>query len=167
MKTPFLLSTIALAVFGSLAVSQAADSKRTAEYLLSSPQTYENKAVTVDVAAVKPANWKSPFPELAFFHAMTLDRMDHKPGGAILVAVPAADSASFAKKYGTDFEGRFESDPLKGQFLAAGPRKIWVIDMSGKLAGLLAERKAMWPDEAGAPVAMGGRFGPGRGPRQP
>ena len=167
MKTPFLLSTVAVVLFGTLAVSQAADSKRTAEYLLTAPLTYEGKTVTVDVAAVKPTHWKSPFPELAFFQAMTLDRMDHKPGGVILVAVPAADAASFAKKYGTDFEGRYESDQLKGLFLASGPRKIWLIDVSGQLAQLQAERKTMLPDKAGGPVAMGGRFGPGRGPRQP
>lgn len=167
MKTPFLLSAVALTVFGSLALSQAADSKRTAEYLLSSPLSYEGKTVTLDVAAVQPVRWKSPFPELAFFQAMTLDRMDHKPGGVILVAVPAADSASFAKKYGTDFEGRFESDQLKGLFMASGPRKVWVIDMSGQLAKLLAERKELLPDEAGRPLAIGGKFGPGRGPRQP
>lgn len=150
---------------GAMAVSQAADSKRTAEYLLSSPLSYEGKTVTLDVAAVQPVHWKSPFPELAFFQAMTLDRMDHKPGGVILVAVPAADSASFARKYGTDFEGRFESDPLKGQFMASGPRKVWIIDVSGQLAKLQEERKALLPDEAGRPLAMGGKFG--RGPRQP
>jgi hypothetical protein len=108
MKTPFLLSAVALTLFGSLAISEAADSKRTAEYLLSSPLTHEGKAVTVDVAAVKPVQWKSPLPELTFFHALTMDRIDRKPGGGILVAVPTAEAASFAKKYGTDFEGRHE-----------------------------------------------------------
>jgi len=167
MKTPFLLSIFVFTVAGTMAFSHAADSKRTAEYLLSSPLSYEGKTVTLDVAAVQPVRWKSPFPELAFFQAMTLDRMDHKPGGVILVAVPAADSASFAKKYGTDFEGRYESDQLKGLFMASGSRKVWVIDASGQLAKLQEEHKAMLPDEAGRPLAMGGKFGPGRGPRQP
>lgn len=166
MKTPFFLSTVALALFGSLTASQA-DSKRTAEYLLSSPLANEGKPVTVDVAAVKPVHWKSPFAELTFFHAMTMDRSDRKPGGGILVAVPAADAAAFAKKYGTDFEGRYESDPLKGMFMASGPRKIWVIDLSGQLAQLQAERKLSLPEEAGGRMAMGGDFGPGRRFKQP
>jgi hypothetical protein len=167
MKTLLLSSVAALALFGSLAVGEAADSKRTAEYLLSSPLVHEGKTVTVDVAAVKPVHWKSPFPELAFFHAMTIDRVDHKPGGTILVAIPSAEAARFAKKYGTDFEGRYESDQLKGLFMASGPRKFWVVDVSGQLANLQADRKLSLPDEAGRPVAMGGQFGrPGR-MRQP
>lgn len=167
MKTPLLLSTVALALFGSLTASPAGDSKRTAEYLLSSPLSYEGKTVTLDVAMVQPVRWKSPFAEVTFFHAMTMDRVDRKPGGGILVAVPTADAASFAKKYGTDFEGRFDSDQLKGLFMASGPRKIWVIDTTGHLEKLMAERKVMLPDEAGGRVAMGGEFGPGRRFKQP
>ncbi len=167
MKTPFFLSAVALALFGSLAASQAADSKRTAEYLLSSPLSHEGKTVTLDVAMVRPARWKSPFVEVTFFHAMTMDRMDRKPGGEILVAVPTAGAASFAKKYGTDFEGRFESDSLKGLFMASGPRRIWVIDTTGQLEKLMADRKAALPDEAGGRVGMGGEFGPGKRFKQP
>ncbi len=167
MKAPIFLSTVALALFGSLAASPAADSKRTAEYLLSSPLSFEGKSVTLDVAMVKPARWKSPIAEVTFFHAMTMDRVDRKPGGDILVAVPTAEAASFAKKYGTDFEGRFDSDSLKGMLMAAGPRKVWMIDTTGQLQKLMAEHKVMLPDEAGGHMAMGGEFGHGRRPKHP
>lgn len=164
MKTLACLCTLAAV----LAVpSLHADSKRTAEYLLSSPSEFEGKQVTLDVAMVQPVKWKSPLPEVAFFHAMTLDRVDHKPGGAILVAVPSAESAAFARKYGTDFEGRADSDPLKGAFIASGPRRVWVIDMTGRLPQLLAERKATLPDQIGGRLAETGGPGWRRGPRQP
>lgn len=147
MKLQFLL-LIVLVICGTLTLSQAADSKRTAEYLLSSPESYEGKTVTVDVASVQPVHWKSPISELVFFHAMTRDRRDNKPGGTILVAVSAKEAAAFAKKYGTDFEGRNESDTLKGQFLSTGPRQVWVIDTSNQLASLLAKNRLMLPNEA-------------------
>ena len=176
MKLHSTLCATVLLVFGSAAASLAADSKRTAEFLLSSPLNHEGKEVTVDVALVKPVNWKSPFPELTFFQAMTMDRSDYKPGGVILVAVATEKSAAFAKKYGTDFEGRRDTDSLKGLFMVSGRRKIWVIDTTGQLEKLQTERKVSLPDEAAGPH-MGGEFpggpkGPGHpghpgGPRRP
>ncbi len=144
---------------------RAADSKRTAEYLLISPLDHENQKVTVDVAFVKPVNWVSRIPGMSFFHARTIDRVDHKPGGEILVAVPTADAEKFARKYGTDFEGRMDRNALDGQFIAGGGRgrgKIWMIDLSGQLAEMIAAQKAEFPDEAFMVGGPGGR-GPGMG----
>ncbi|MEX1117564.1 MAG: hypothetical protein WEB60_02105 [Terrimicrobiaceae bacterium] len=158
--------SLALVLLSSALVS--ADSKRTAEFLLSNPKAYQDQSVTVDVALVKPVRWVSPIPELAFFHALTIDRSDKKPGGGILVAVPSGDSAKFAKKYGTDFEGKNSSTMLKGTFLAAGGgghaghRGVWVIDTTGKLETLIKDRKISIPDEPSPGPA--GRDRP-RGPR--
>jgi hypothetical protein len=159
MKTPSFLRCLAVVLLGTSGLSHA-DSKRTAEYLLSSPTQHEGQSVTVDVAVVQPVRFKSPFPELAFFHAMTIDRSDRKPGGVIMVAVPAEDGPKFAKKYGTDFEGRNDSDQLKGTLVASGPRRIYVIDTSGQLQKLQEERKQALPDDA----LMNGPVGP-KGPR--
>lgn len=165
MKKLHCLPLVLLAAVAPLL--NASDSKRTAEYILTTPTDFEGKEVTLDVSFVKPVHWKSPAPELAFFHVMTLDRRDHKPGGEMLVAIPSGDSAKFAKKYGTDFEGRTESNSFQGTLLAAPgggmQAKVWVLDSTGKLAGLLKENKLRIEEEGGGP----GPRGPGPGPRRP
>jgi hypothetical protein len=154
MKTsPRLLAFSALVVLG-LSSTTYAESKRTAEYLLISPAEHLNKDVTLDVAMVRPVPWVSPAKDIAFFRAMTIDRSDRRAGGDILVAVPASEAASFARKYGTDFEGRWESDMLKGTFLSAtrgdggtrGPG-LWLVDTTGKLADLIATKQFALPGE--------------------
>jgi hypothetical protein len=163
MKTPFTLRFMAAVLLGTAGLSHA-DSKRTAEYILSSPTQYEGQSVTVDVAVVQPVRFKSPFPELAFFHAMTVDRSDYKGGGGILVAVAAADAEKFAKKYGTDFEGRQDADQLKGILTVSGRHRVYVIDTTGQLQKLQEERKQTLPDDAmmdGPKGPMGPRGGPG------
>lgn len=142
--------TAAVALVALVSTSHA-ESKRIAEYILSDPTTYENKEVTLDVAFVKPVHWVSPYAGIAFFRAMTIDRTDKKPGGGILVAVPAVDAAKFAKKYGTDFDGRYDKETLRGIFLAAGSgrhRKIWLVDTTGKLSEMIAAQKKDFPEEA-------------------
>ena len=130
-------------------VLHASESKRTADYLLTTPATFEGKEVTLDIAFVKPVHWKSPVPEIAFFHAMTLDRQAHKPGGEMMIVILSEDSVKFAKKYGTNFEGRNESNSLKGIFLTApggGKRgKVWMLDTTGKAADLIKQNKLVTP----------------------
>jgi len=162
-----VLALAALAILG-LTTGMQAESKRTAEYLLSTPNEFDGKDVTVDVAFVKPVHWVSPIPEIAFFHALTIDRSDRKPGGGILVAIPVEDAKSFARKYGTDFDGRFDADALKGVFTSAGGppkdqehgRRIWLIDTTGQLQKLIADKKINLPLDEG----MDSGFGPGPGP---
>lgn len=132
---------------------QAADSKRTAEYILSTPAEFEGKQVTLDVAFVQPTHWKSPIPELAFFHAITVDRRERQHGGSIMVVVDAASAASFAKKYGTDFE-RGESSSLTGVLVSTPPRpkmpgQFWILDTTGKAKELMASGKLEIPQEKG------------------
>jgi len=180
MKTR-ILSIIGFAVLCSTGLTMA-ESKRTANYLLTTPFAHEGKDVTLDVASVKPVRWVCPIPGITFFHAMTVERPEYRPGGAILVAVSSGNASSFAKKYGTSFERR-DSDSLKGTFLAVGgkrpgsgpdtaanpapgPRpgkKIWVIDTTGQLPKLIAEHKLEIPEEA---ANEGGGMGPGPGSRR-
>ncbi len=160
MKTPKSLSIAfasALCLAGSVV---AAESKHTAEYFLTTPAEFENKEVSLDVAFVKPVRWKSPIPELAFFHAMTVDKIDKKPGGTILVVVPAENAEKFAKKYGMDFDGRSDADSLKGTLIASPQRgpKVWLLDTTGEAQALFEKYKAEIIDEGGD---MGGRPGPG------
>jgi len=187
MKTRLLL-TAGLAVLGSTALSRA-ESKRTADYLLTTPFNFEGKDVTVDVAFVKPVHWVCPIPGVSFFHAVTIDRSDYRSGGVILVAIPTDRAAAFAKKYGTD--PKRDADTLKGTFLAVGGRrpgpppaaepateapagpkrgkKIWIIDTTGKLQKLGAENSLEIPEEVvsegiippGGPGGPGNRRGPG------
>ena len=149
MKTYPLLSLVFLSALTPLL--HAAESKHTVEYILATPSEFEGKEVTLDVSFVKPVQWKSPIPELAFFHAVTIDRRDKKPGGRILVAILAADAAKFSKKYGMDFEGRNASNDLKGVLLAspvrAGMRgRIWMIDTTGQAEALIKANKLRLPD---------------------
>lgn len=168
MKTR-LLSILGLAVLGWVAPVAAAE-KRTANYLLTNPLSHDGESVTVDAAFVKPIRWVSPFPEITFFHVMTVDRGAYKPGGAILAAVEVSEAEAFAKKYGTDF-GRRDADALRGVFLAAGGGgpdrrgKVWLIDTTGRLKALMAERKLEFPGEVladgfGMPPGGGRRPGP-------
>ncbi|MCU0777351.1 MAG: hypothetical protein MUF86_06745 [Akkermansiaceae bacterium] len=150
-----------------------ADSKRTAEFLLVDPKSHVDKEVTLDVSHVKPVHWKSPLSEIAFFHAVTIDRRDGRFGGAILVAVPAGEATKFARKFGMDFDGRNSTTTLRGTFVLVsgrGPSGLWIIDTTGKLAELIAEKRAEFPAEAGKPGDMGkepGVGGPGPGRRHP
>ena len=167
MKTlPILLLTLVLTAAGALA-----DSKRTAVHVLTDPSLYQDKEVTLDVAFVRPVHFVSPFPELAFFHALTVDRTDDKPAGSLLVAIPSANATSFARKYGTDFDGRGEKDTLRGTLVAAGPGprgKIWVVDTSGQLLKLIDERKKNLPEDADSGQIQGDGGGMGMGkPRGP
>ena len=172
MKIPTTLLTVLLAAGTPLL--HAEDSKRTAEYVLTTPTDFEGKEVTLDVSFVKPVHWKSPNPELAFFHAMTMERMDKKPGGTILVAIPAVDAAKFARKYGTDFEGRNDMTTLRGTLVTAPGKKMkrqaWIVDTTGKMAELIKKNSFAIDDEDGE-MGMGGGFGPGGhggpGPRRP
>lgn len=156
MKTLNCLALVLLAA--GIPLAHATDSKHTAEYILTTPADFEGKEVNIDVSFVKPVHWKSPNPDLAFFHAMTLDRRDHKPGGEILVAVASSDAAKFAKKFGTDFEGRNESTSLRGTLVAArgGMRpKIWLVDTTGKIADLVKQDKLQIEEEGGGPGPRG------------
>ena len=133
----------------SAPLSLAGDSKHTAEYIIANSAQYEGKEVVLDVSFVKPVSWKSPIPELAFFHVITVDRRDKRMGGGILVAVKAAESGAFAKKYGMDFDGRRDSDSLKGVLLAAPGRgpdqkaraRVWFVDTTGTAADLIKAKK--------------------------
>lgn len=128
-----------------------ADTNRTADFLRINPQNHLDKEVTVDVSMVKPVHWKSPLPDVAFFHALTIDRTEDKAGGSILVAVDAAEAGKFAKKYGTNFEGRNDKDKLTGSFILVsgnGASGLWIIDTTGRIAQLIKEKKLVLPDGA-------------------
>lgn len=152
MKTPLLAGLALLALITPLA--RAAESKRTAEYIIANSAESEGQEITLDVAFVKPAQWKSPVGSLAFFQAMTIDRRDHKAGGHILVAIPSENASAFAKKYGMDFDGRNDSDPLRGTLLAApgrdGRARIWLLDTTGQAADLIRDRKLTVMEDEGA-----------------
>lgn len=166
MKPPLIHLLTVVACFGLLSPSAQAESKRTAEYYLTTPATFEGKEVTLDVAMVKPVQWKSPLPEIAFFHAATIDRVDRKPGGEIMVAIPSANAEAFARKYGTEFKGRNDMTPLKGILTAVGGGqegrhpKMWIIDATdGLLQKAIAEKRLNFPEEAGRPGQGGGGGG--------
>jgi hypothetical protein len=151
MKTNVLPVVALLALLAPIPPANA--SERTADHVLTTPSEYEGNQVDLDVAFVRPVNWKSPVEELAFFHAMTMDRSDLKPAGAILVAIPVAEAAAFAKKYGTDYEGRYDKDTLTGTLLASpghGRRgKIWFVDTTGKGAEMIRQNKISLADDGG------------------
>jgi len=164
MKIKFLLLPILLAA--SPALLHASDSKRTADYILTTPSEFEGKEVTLDVALVKPLNRKSQVEEIAFFHAATIDRQNHKGGGDILVVVLASEASDFAKKYGTNFEGRNQMTTLRGTLVASprGPHgQVWMVDTTGKAAALIKENKLDVDGGDGGPHGPG----PGPGPRRP
>lgn len=162
MKSP--LTTLIIVLLAAASPLRA-ESKHTAEYFLTTPQEFVNQIVSLDVAFVKPVHWVSPNPDFQFFHAVTIDRTDKKPGGGILVAVKAADASAFARKYGTDFDGRNDTTILKGLFLAGGGEKgrmkVYLVDTTSELKALFDAGEFSLPAE---PADGGGQGGP-RPPR--
>jgi hypothetical protein len=151
--------------FASVSVGFA-DSKRTADYLRINPASHVDKKVTVDVTMVKPVSWKSPVDGISFFHASTLDRTDKKFGGVILVAVPSDEAEKFAKKYGTEYEGKNSRSALEGTFTLVsgnGPSGLWIIDTTGKIPQLVADKKLVIPHGDGNAKGFGGGRRPLRG----
>jgi len=138
MKTPLFYFLLCMMVLTP--VLYGSESNRTANYFLTSPTNFDGKSITVDVAFVRPQSWKSPYPEYAFFVAITHDRLTRKTGGPILVMVDATEAQNFAKKYGTEFKGRNFSTALQGTFgtCPAGVRRndSWMIDTTGKAGSL-------------------------------
>lgn len=167
MKSPLITLTIVLLAAAS---PLRAESKHTAEYFLTTPQEFVNQLVSLDVAFVKPVHWVSPNPDFQFFHAMTIDKTDKKPGGGILVAVKSADASAFARKYGTDFEGKSATTALKGLFLAGGGAKgrmkVYLVDTTGELKALFDAGEFALPAD---PADGGDQEGPGprKDPAQP
>ena len=95
---------------------------------------------------------------------MTMNRIDYKPGGMIMVAIPSDDAGKFAKKYGTDFQGRNLTHPLTGTLIAAGGHgpdqggRMWLVDTTGKAAALIKDKKLEGMEDGGP------ENGPGKGP---
>jgi len=140
MKKIIILSCLAVFAVSPFAI---ADSRYTANSILSEPSKYEGKAVKLDVTSLRPVRFKSPVPELQFFRAMTFDRWDNKPGGAIIVAVDAAQADEFTKKYGVGRDGR-STTRLEGTLISGRNSKregrrasVWIVDTTGKAAELL------------------------------
>lgn len=118
-------------------------SDRTANDILATPQKYENQEVTLDVAFLKPVHWKSPLPELAFFHALTMDRQSKRPGGGILTAVAADEVETMVKRYGSTYDGR-QTRSLKGTLLLIPGKRgsgLWILDTTGKAAELIKAQR--------------------------
>jgi len=166
MKIRFFSACLAFVIASSVAI---ADSRYTANAILADAIENEGKEVKLDVVSVRPMRWKSPIPELTFFQAMTYDRWDNKPGGAIIVAVDSAEAERFTDKYGVGRDGR-STDTLKGILIsgpgrdaaagqagekpqrlkakAAGPRGaqrgggVWIVDATGgKALDLIKDRE--------------------------
>jgi hypothetical protein len=82
-----------------------ANTTYSADYYLTTPEAYEGQMVTLDVMGVRPVNFKSPVPELAFFIMQTWDRTKNMPGGDIMLIAPSADARTIMKKYGSKIPG--------------------------------------------------------------
>lgn len=147
-------STLCLLLSGLLIFSsQAASSKKTADYVILNSQELEGKSVTLDVIGVRPMRMISPIPEVALFHAMTFDDREDKYGGSILVAVPANQSVKFAEKFGSDNPRSKRTEKMNGVLIPSpGPKdrkeRFWMIDYEGLSAAVLANHAdAIIPDE--------------------
>ncbi|MDD5260830.1 MAG: hypothetical protein PHD76_03180 [Methylacidiphilales bacterium] len=109
--------------------SVRANTSYSADYYLTTPDAFQGQMVTLDVVNLKPVNFKSPIPELAFFHMMTWDRSKGIPGGEIMLVAPATDARNLMKKYGGKMPrpgmGPPDVEKLKGVFTLSpgGPRR--------------------------------------------
>lgn len=97
----------------------------------------------LQVAFVKPVNWKSPIKGVAFFHAATMDRRERKNGGWILVAVTEDDAAKFSKRFGTAPDG-MQTRRMRGIFHVTPNTKgtkVWYVDYEGANGKALEDAK--------------------------
>ncbi len=97
-----------------------ANTTYSADYYLTTPDAFQGQMVTLDVVNMRPVMFRSPIPELAFFHMMTWDRSKGIPGGEIMLVAPAADARNLMKKYGGKMPrpgmGPPDVEKLKGIF---------------------------------------------------
>jgi hypothetical protein len=145
-----LITLVGIAVFlPMIGIPQQANAARhpnTAEWYLANASDYEGKEITLDVAMVKPAHWKSPDPGIAFFHALTFDKKEDQRGGAILMMVPDSLRGKIVKKYEMNVDrGNLDNtDRLKG-VLRVIPRKrpgkgLYVLDYEGLAWPLIKDK---------------------------
>jgi len=126
---------LAVATLVCLAFPEAAFA-RTANHILANPDQHHEKTVTVDVAYLRPVRWKSPVPEVAFFHAITYDKRAKSPGGAILLAFPESSRESMIRRYGVVRDGNARvvgTKPLRATLRNMGEgrrRGIWYLDQT-------------------------------------
>lgn len=160
MKTlPTFLSLILLHAF----TLQGFGSDQTANAVLAEPHKYNNAPVQLDVAFLRPVRWKSPIPEVAFFHAMTYDKKARSFGGEILLAAPESNREALVRRYGVTHEGRRTPDTnlLRATLRNTGEdrkRGIWYLDQTeGALSEAIQEmREKIQELEKGGPVGPGG-----------
>jgi len=166
--SPFRSSFLLVATLAFACAAHAAESKKTADYYLTTPADFAGKSISLDVVFVKPVHFQSPIPDISFFHVVTIDKRERRPGGEILAAVATDQASAFASRYGTNFSDT-QSKSLQGTLLSSptrGPehRGIWFVDTTGKLAELISSKKIEFDPEAAAQGGQGGPGGGGPGP---
>lgn len=137
-------STLCLLLSGLFILSsQAALSKKTADYVILHATELEGKSVTLDVVGVRPMRMLSPIPDVTFFHAITFDDREDRPGGPILVAVPANQGEKFAEKFGSLNPRSKRVEKMSGILIPSSGSpdrkgKVWMIDYEGLSGAVLA-----------------------------
>lgn len=123
-NTTLRITGILALVFAWANLTQAASN--TVDYYLTTPEQFKNMMVNLDVRGVRPVDFKSPIPELAFFHMMTWDKQKNAPGGHIMLVAPAANATSIMRKYGAGMH-RGEIERMRGVLILSpggpGPEK--------------------------------------------
>lgn len=132
----------------------------TVDYYLTTPDNFKGTMVNLDVAGVRPVEFKSPVPELAFFHMRTWDKTKNQPGGHIILVAPASESTDIMHRYGDD--SRHYATRMHGVLILSpgGPKRegppeggddkgpkhrpgtqIWMIDYEGRCAAIIEAHK--------------------------
>lgn len=164
-KTLLVLGVLTMTLGLSCPVRAASN---TVDYYLTTPEQFKNMMVNLDVKGVRPVEFKSPIPDLAFFHMTTWDKQKNRPGGHIMLVAPASLATTIMKKYGNDMRRGGDIDRMRGILMLSpggpgpekqganaesnppqgpprhGPRhaQMWMIDYEGRSAAIMEAHKA-------------------------
>ncbi len=137
----------------------------TVDFYLTTPDQYKGLMINLDVKGVRPVEFKSPIPELAFFQMTTWDKQKNRPGGHIMLVAPATESTNIMRKYGDDMRRGGDVDRMRGLLILSpggpegpaptdapappqghrprGPhRQMWMIDYEGRCSAIIEAHKA-------------------------
>ncbi len=134
------------------------------EYYLAHVDEHTDQEIKLDVSHVVPTKFVSPVQDVAFLHVVSLDDVANRPGGSLLLMLPADEQEKIVDKYGLNHKrgrSRKMEPVLRVLSAQAGRKQYYILDYNGEMAQLVGDQLA----EVGR-LAASGRDGAGRQGRQ-
>lgn len=119
-----------------------------AEFYLAYADKYLDQTIKLDVSHVEPVHFISPVQGVAFLRVATIDNVERRNGGMIMMVLPVEDKEKVIKKYGLNHE-RAQSKSMKVVLRQASGRIAreahYLADYEGKAWELVKDSLAKVP----------------------